>query len=260
MNYYYEERDSFSLWQNSELAYPAHLHGPVELVYMQEGRAHAFVDGEGYSLEKGDFLIVFPERVHYYDECFECRAAVVVIPLKDCEEFVDAFFSKSPTVPVVRGAEKKAAELLMFALSVEGENKQIIQKGLLQAVLGLLFEKIELYGDKNEKNNTIRRILSFCENNYKYDISVEQVAAELKLSRTYVSHIFSEKLHLGFRDYINLLRLGDAAMLIKKNQMNMTEIAFETGFETIRTFNRAFKKRYGISPLKYKKAWQMNSL
>lgn len=84
------------------------------------------------------------------------------------------------------------------------------------ALVGLLMEKMEFDEKKMEKSSTVQKIIRFCEDNYKEDISVESVACELGLSRSYVSHVFSKKFHMCFRDYINLLRLEQAKEILEK--------------------------------------------
>ena len=82
---------------------------------------------------------------------------------------------------------------------------------------------------------------------------MEEVADKLCISRSTVSHLFNERLAMNFCDYINSLRLSDAVKLLKNGKNTITEISDLSGFSTIRTFNRAFLKRYGISPSEYRK-------
>jgi LacI family transcriptional regulator len=58
------------------------------------------------------------------------------------------------------------------------------------------------------------------------------------------------KLQSTFKDYINQLRIVDALALISEGK-SITEAALESGFTTIRTFNRAFKRIHGVSPRQY---------
>ena len=102
-------------------------------------------------------------------------------------------------------------------------------------------------------NDTLSQILQYCAEHYKENISVEEVADKLRISRSTVSHLFNERLAMNFCDYINSLRLSDAVKLLKNGKNTITEVSDLSGFSTIRTFNRAFLKRYGISPSEYRK-------
>ena len=103
-----------------------------------------------------------------------------------------------------------------------------------------------------QKKDSLQEILDFCENNYVTDISISSVAAALHRSRSYISHIFSNKININFRDYINSLRLNMAKNLLATGDLSITEVASKCGFSTIRTFNRAFRKLYGVSPTEFR--------
>ena len=58
---------------------------------------------------------------------------------------------------------------------------------------------------------------------------------------------------MNFCDYINSLRLVDAVNMLGNENASITEIAYASGFSTLRTFNRAFLKYYGVTPSEYKR-------
>ena len=108
-------------------------------------------------------------------------------------------------------------------------------------------------GKDDMNGDTVLEILQYCARHYKEEISVASIAEELKLSRSSVSHIFSLRIGMNFCDYLNGLRLSDAISLLKNKSYSITEVAERSGFSTIRTFNRAFLKQYGVSPSSYRK-------
>ena len=77
--YYEEERKDIYIGSNEPLVYPAHFHTDIELVYIVEGTAIAGTDGDKCSLKKGDFFIVFPESIHYYDNCKNMNSTVIIV-------------------------------------------------------------------------------------------------------------------------------------------------------------------------------------
>jgi AraC-like DNA-binding protein len=60
------------------------------------------------------------------------------------------------------------------------------------------------------------------------------------------------KLQIGFNDYINSLRVSNACKYLVKSEKSITEISEIVGFNTLRTFNRAFVKQMGTTPSKYR--------
>ncbi len=72
------------------------------------------------------------------------------------------------------------------------------------------------------------------------------------VSKSYVSHIFCGKLKINFRSYLNLLRINEAAALLRSSTISATQAATQSGFGSIRTFNRAFLKVMGKTPKAYR--------
>jgi two-component system, response regulator YesN len=95
--------------------------------------------------------------------------------------------------------------------------------------------------------------ISYIGENYIFDISREGLAASLGISPNHLGKYF--KIHTGMKinEYINNLRIRDAAEKILKNpDESIINIAFSVGFESLSTFNRVFLKIIGLSPTEYR--------
>lgn len=254
MKIFYENKNRREfIFLSHDLTFDAHIHEAVEIVYMIEGTAHAFSAAAECNLSPGDFFVVFPNSVHYYDNCSNNLAIVAIIPLEMLSEFRTLLTSKVPVSPLIQGDNTLAEKLFETALLYNGKYKEEALHGLFLSALSVLMEKLTLMEGKDSESNTLSGILEFCESNYLEDISLDTVSKNLGISKSHISHIFSNKIRMNFRSYINSLRLSYAVKLIMEEESNMTKIAEKSGFETIRTFNRAFRKKYGISPLEYRK-------
>ena len=81
------------------------------------------------------------------------------------------------------------------------------------------------------------------------------ISEALHLNKYYISHMFKERMNIGFTDFINSLRTEHACELLKKD-VSITDVAFSSGFSSIRTFNRVFLENTGMTPRDYIKAKQ----
>jgi len=129
-----------------------------------------------------------------------------------------------------------------------------IIKGHFLVLLGELFQMMAFEDAKAADADTLQSVINFCLENYQKDISLDRVAEALHISKYYLSHVFSEKLHMRFNDYIAMLRMTEACELLVNKKMSITEIAYEVGFNTPRSFNRAFLKHVGTTPREYQKS------
>ncbi len=253
MKFFYQNKRNYELHFHiaHSLAYDAHMHESVEIIYLEKGTAHAFAGGKEYNLSAGDFFVVFPNSVHYYDNCQDNFAIVTIVPLRLISEFHNLLTSKALASARICGVDERAVNLLKMLPDYDGEFKDEALRGLLLTAFSLIMDKAELVEKKAVDETTIGTILEFCENNYKEKITLEMVSENLSISQSHISHIFSDKIHINFRDYINSLRLNSAVKSLREAKTNITEIALDCGFDSIRTFNRAFKKKFKVSPKEY---------
>ena len=98
-----------------------------------------------------------------------------------------------------------------------------------------------------------REIVGFCSEHFAEELSLEMLESELHLSKYYISHLFSGKLGIRFNDYINSLRISHACRLLRREDMQITEIAGLVGFEDPFYFSRIFARHIGCSPKAYRK-------
>jgi YesN/AraC family two-component response regulator len=95
-------------------------------------------------------------------------------------------------------------------------------------------------------------ILNYCINNSDKPLSLDILEKELHVSKYYISHVINAKLKMGFNEYINSLRVSNACKYLTKTDKSITDISDLVGFNTMRTFNRAFMKQMGMTPSEYR--------
>ena len=240
------------------LAFGAHLHYHLELVYMIEGSTNCAVDTGEYTLQSGDVLLVFPNQVHRYDPAENEKYLLFIINPDLMPELSRAFSGAAPTNPIVRGVGNDPyMHQLLLALShterMPADYRDAITKGYLLAFFGELLSRMSFKESNHNDSLTLRSIVSYCAQNYSRELTLATLEDELHLSKYYISHLFGSKIGTGFNDYINALRVSEACRYLRRTNKSITEISALVGFGTLRTFNRAFFKQVGMSPTEYRK-------
>ncbi len=104
---------------------------------------------------------------------------------------------------------------------------------------------------RDNQYDYVEKALEFIHSNYMHDISIERIARELKLDRTYFSVIFKNKTGLSPKQYLLNHRMNIAATLITKKRTTISVIANSVGYSDLYTFSKMFKRHFGVSPSNY---------
>lgn len=86
-------------------------------------------------------------------------------------------------------------------------------------------------------------------------LSLNDVASELDLNKSYLSRVINSELGTSFSDYVNRLRIEEAKSCMsvpKFNHYSLISIGLEVGFNSKSTFNSTFKKFTGLTPSEYR--------
>jgi AraC-like DNA-binding protein len=117
--------------------------------------------------------------------------------------------------------------------------------------IGLTAEQLPSLPPETE-SPVIQRARAYIELHQKDDVNVEEVAQTLNLSVFYFCKIFKKATGKTFTEYLSEVRVMKAKNLLLNPHARISEVAFESGFQSITHFNRIFKKRVGVSPSRYR--------
>jgi len=256
---FYENKDRDLLCSyGNRLNFAPHLHNHIELVYMLEGETVTYVDGHKAILKKGDIFISFPNQIHQYLSNGPEKYLIFIFSPGILKEMTHIFKNYIPESQVIEDAYKHPC-LFTFLSSVTDayesshEFRDLQIKGYLFAFFAELLKIMKLKLIKASNLSMLQNILIYCSENYTKDLSLDSISESLHVSKYYVSHLLKEKINLGFSDYVNSLRISEACGHLLYEDKTITEIAYLVGFNTIRTFNRAFIKQMGITPTYFRK-------
>lgn len=116
-------------------------------------------------------------------------------------------------------------------------------------------EKTVLTASSVEK---IEKAVAYIRENFTSEISRDGLASHLDISPNYFGKLFAEYTGKKMNDFIIDLRVEEAMKLLLATERQIIDIAFEVGFNNLRTFNRAFSKNLSMTPQEYRKSGGSN--
>ena len=236
-----------------------HLHYNAEIAFIYEGETLIHIDNQPpTSAHGGDVILVFPNQLHSFDTKTQERHVLLIFDPKLFPEFHSLFTEHLPINNVISGVanDKELCSLVekISALSKKGEEAytDVILRGYLLAFLGKLFDSVEFKKINAEDLHALGSVMNYCIAHYAENLSLDVLERKLHISKFYISHIVNQKLNMGFNDYINQIRVSNACRMLAETKRSVSEISESVGFNTVRTFNRAFQKHIGTSPREYR--------
>lgn len=105
---------------------------------------------------------------------------------------------------------------------------------------------------EKEAVSIIEKAKSYIRDNYKKDISLDEVSREVDISPYYFSKLFKQETGGNFIEYLTEVRLRNARELLKDSGLSIKEICAESGYSDPNYFSRIFKKYEGVTPSEFR--------
>lgn len=99
----------------------------------------------------------------------------------------------------------------------------------------------------------LSRVIEYIHDDVAAELTLDKLTALSGLSKFHFLRLFRHHVGSTPSQYVSQVRLDRAEKLLRQVKMEITSIAFEVGFGSLSSFERAFKKRYGASPVEYRK-------
>jgi len=255
---------------------PWHYHPEYEIVMVTESTGKRFIGDHISDFHPGNLAFLGPNIPHtyrndekYYEERSALRAKSIVIHFTE-SSLGDDFLE----LPEAKSLHKLFEDSL-HGLDVYGDTHESISKKLYQIVklsglrrwlclVDILMElseskslslitKTTHIGYNEKESKRLCSVFDWITNNFEKDIKLAEAAQIAQMNENAFSRFFSLRTRKTFSGFVQELRLQKAAKLLVENDMTITEVCYECGYNNVSNFNRQFLNHYQMNPMKYKK-------
>ena len=226
-------------------SFPA-FHDHIEILYILRGAMGVSIGGKSRVLKAGEMSVCFPYQIHSYEEAPEAEVLLALIPSRAAGTFASELLAFCPREPYITPAPHMVT--LLKQLIAHNGQRQELANVYVCALAGEFLAQMALEPVAETDTNTVQRLLLYCQEHYRENISVTTAAQALHISQRYVTKIFADRQGCSFRKYINRLRIMDVKKLLQETNRTITDIMLACGFNNQSTFNRVFCEETGITP------------
>ncbi len=246
-----------------------HWHEEVEIIVIKKGEGIVSVDLTEYEVQKGEVIFVMSGQLHGIRQLGSSTMEYENILFKptllksSChdicwEQFISPLLSASSAIfPVIRNNHKLETYIQNIDELCDERHTgyQIAVKGYLYQIIHFLLSECTTVISKSSRRYTdkIKTVLSYVDAHYTENISVESMAKLCFYSKSYFMKFFKESMGISFVSYLKDYRLEIASRMLLATDDNILDISSACGFDNLSYFNRSFKKKYGVTPGKYRK-------
>lgn len=265
--YLYNSFKIFYLKEASSKTFEYHYHDFHKVMIFLQGSISYAVEGREYDLLPGDTILIPAGQIHrpIFREGNSYERIIAYISQDFFDSFIqdgcDLFDCFSQAIKkqsnLVRFAPEYAAHLnkisetLAHSFQENAFGSQLYQKTKFTEYL-ILLNRFLLQDDHSHllegtANTQVLRILDYINQNITEDLSIDSIANEFHLNRSYIMHLFKAETGYTIGKYITEKRLFLANYYVSLGD-SMTDACFKSGFRNYTTFYQAYKNKYHCSP------------
>lgn len=247
-------------------AFLLHTHpDKAELYFVCSGSTRYMVGDYFYNISEGDIVICNQGVIHgesfmdYHDDS-SISIGITDLALEDLPENVICAPDEKPVVNTGMLKEQiRGIFQLIYSLSDGGKSASEICDVLTSSLILTVAEMISSRNRRRFNQAAIKtsftvakRIRKYIDEQYRSELSLNDLASRLNISESYASHVFKDVYGLSPKQYLTERRLGEAQRLLQLTNLSVNEVAVSSGFANVSHFITIFQKYIGISPAKYR--------
>ena len=237
-----------------------HWHSGIEIVYVKKGYLLLELNRKRILINENEFFVVASNVVHTFLESTDDSILYIVkIPSENVRKTkvdeIEEFYNFNQRIV----GDRCITDLFENIICADyGKFNQlyIVSKISEWSIYVLIDRKLILEtikADVVEESDITVKIRKFIERSLQEKITLGMLANHLNISENYCSTLIKQKTNFNFLEYVNQVRLREAERYLRTTRLNVVEICYETGFNSVQSFNRNFKKVNGLTPTEYRK-------
>ena len=264
--YYYEHLAQFDFncidW---------HWHTELEFVYVQSGTVTVWIGEKQLDLPADSGIFINSKLLHRFSSPVDA-----VIPNFLCmPSFLaatDSYIYQHYVKPIISSNipfwifrrevswQNKVLDLIRQIISaqISSSSSHLLTSALMQQLWLEIYEHtdlsstLEVTGQFSVNRARLQLMMQFIHENYKKNLSLDDIAAQAMISKSSTLNLFRNHLHITPVNYLINYRLKQAALLLSHTEKKISTISAETGFHNVDYFCKIFKKHYQVTPGEYR--------
>lgn len=230
----------------------------VILLLTLSGEGKLCYQNKDYRLTQGTALLIdgrLPHEYHAVDDGW----AFKYLHFQGATSEAYLTYIQNRFGPVLRLSQGVCREIeerldaILLQTEVSGTPDYAAVSADIYGILTAILSRRNTEDSQSRSAPAIRQAVAYIAENYSRNISTQDIADAVYLSRSYMSELFVKTYGMAPHEYLTMYRLTRVKESLLETSASLSEIAEMTGFRDIFTLSRVFKQKYGVSPSAYRK-------
>lgn len=240
----------YLMLREENICCPLHVNPELEVVYVKSGNLTVGFENGTLNVNTGEAVIILPYHLHEFIPSESADVTVFMFSFSLAEEIYKTYGTKKYIIPKITVNETER-DYINLCLSTGKKDIFRIRSLYFMFISDYLTHNTtEL--ESNMDTKTVSKIIEYIYAHLEEPLTLEDTAKALNINRTTICKIFKDYVGISFHRFLQNIRLEKAKTLLLSKGLNVTEIAFECGFGSCRSFNRVFLEQIGCTPTDYR--------
>lgn len=255
--------------------HPFHYHPEFELTLITAGSGHRFVGDHTDTFFANDLILLGKNLPHCWLDFGQSKHLVSAVVIQFSETCLGEQFFQLPEMHSIAAMLRKSGKGIQF----HGVSGKLLEdlKGLPQLPLSArlirfldILEQLTSWPEtsllsKTEYSNVtqdakfsrVDKVFSYVSDHFKTEVDLTRAAELVHMTPSAFCHYFKKYTKKTFTQYVNEVRIGYSCKLLMETDLNVSEVGFQSGYNSLSRFNKCFKKITKRTPLNYRKQFNL---
>lgn len=229
-----------------------HINSELEIIWVTRGCIDVYVGGQTLHPSAGMAVLIFPYQPHSFHPLVGAQGRVYMFSLRLILDFYNTYAANGASPFCFTLPQPLVAYLPHATEAAERQADALTAKSLFYPLAAEYLKNATQETPGSPQQLLVTRVMDYILNHLQDKITLKTLSTHFGINTATLSRLLKEYTYSSFTDFVNNIRIEKAITLFYEQDVSVTEAAYQSGFGSVRNFNRVFYNTLGITPSEYR--------
>lgn len=230
-------------------SFGTHFHNSYELIYVMDGDIDVTIGEKVVKMNTGELILISSCAVHSIKSEVSSKIFIAIIAI----DYISDFYNAHKNEIAIRFCmDDGSIRFISEKMIMNKCSDSYVLKACLYLILSFAARGEVLVSAKSVDHSFVYTVNSYISEHFTERVTRADLARLVGCEEHYFSSLFHRHFGMNLRKYLNMYRVSHACGLLQSTEENISCIAFDSGFSSIREFNTVFAELMGMTPKEFR--------